>query len=65
MNRCFCDCKDCKRAKRRGLVLGTRRASFFINVGGTVQHYDGPVSDYVPYHRWQKGRRPVNVVCEE
>jgi hypothetical protein len=56
----FCHCKRCRKAKRKGLILGTRRATFWlVGYSGRVELYDGPVSDYVPYHRFSKGRRPV------
>lgn len=54
-----CKCKQCKVAKRKGLVLGTRRMTYWlVRAGKSPELYSGPVSDYVPYHRYQKGRRP-------
>ena len=46
----FCGCKSCKKAKRRGLVLGARWEFSWKN--GLMR-----VSDYIPYHRFRKGRR--------
>lgn len=48
----FCRCKACKRAARKGKVLGSRTMGFF---------YDGifgfcSVSDYVPFRKFAKGR---------
>lgn len=40
----YCDCRDCKRAKRKGLIFGQRRNS--------------PYDEYVRWFRFQKGRRP-------
>ena len=58
----FCSCKQCKKAKRKGLILGTRRMTFWlIGHSGKPEVYSGPVSDYVPYHRFRKGRRPDKV----
>lgn len=46
----FCHCKDCKKAKREGLILGTR----LLRHLGPGAYY---VSDYVPLKRKaQKGR---------
>lgn len=45
-----CDCKRCKKARRKGLILGSRWEFSW-------KHGLCRVSDYVPYHRWQKGRR--------
>ena len=59
MNTPFCRCKRCKVARRKGLILGTRRAVYWLFRNGKRELYDGPVSDYVPYHRWRKGRRPL------
>jgi hypothetical protein len=53
--RFFCQCKDCRKAKKKGLILGTRRARHFQS-GFTPDGMRGPFSDYVPYHRYQKGR---------
>jgi len=53
----FCKCKDCKRMKRKGKILGTFRARHFKD-GWTPDGMRGPYSAYVPYHRFQKGRRP-------
>lgn len=50
-----CHCKDCKKAKRRGLVLGSRRMTYWRD---GMLNIMSSVSDYVPYHRYQKGRRP-------
>ncbi len=48
----FCQCRDCKRVRRkRGAVLGSRLLKY---LGQNAYH----VSQYVRYHRWQKGRRP-------
>ena len=50
--------------RKKGYILGTRKMGFWLTFGneGTPEYYYGKVSDYVPYHRWQKGRRPdINV----
>lgn len=53
-NHRFCTCRDCKRARRKGLVLGSRKlGNFFRGVFGFAR-----VSDYVPHHKFQPGRRP-------
>lgn len=52
----YCRCKQCKKAKRKGLILGTRRM-YIHKYGGWMN-----VSDYVPYHKYQKGRRPLTKV---
>jgi hypothetical protein len=52
MNNRFCTCKSCKKARKKGLVLGSMWAHYWV-FGGLMK-----VSAYVPYHRWQKGRRP-------
>ena len=71
MNNRFCDCKACKKMRRKGKVLGTRRDSFWIaadqTFSGKAEHYDGPVSDYVTHRKFKKGRRPevaVDIVSE-
>jgi hypothetical protein len=48
----FCHCKGCKKAKRKGLILGSRLLRHF---GDGAYH----VSQYVIYHRYKKGRKPV------
>ncbi len=58
----FCKCKDCKKMRRKGKVLGTRIMGFwmknriFINKEG-YSYYHGPVSDYIPFPKFQKGRK--------
>lgn len=56
-----CGCRDCKRAKKQGLILGSRclrhlRGGFQSDpnrdFGDSVR-----VSDYVSYPRWEKGWR--------
>ncbi len=47
----FCTCKDCKAAKRKGYVLGSRLLKHL----GSKAYY---VSAYVKYHRYNKGKRP-------
>jgi hypothetical protein len=54
MNRTACGCKQCKKAKRKGLRLGSMWAHYWV-FGGLMK-----VSAYVPYHRYRKGRRPVD-----
>ncbi len=46
-----CTCKACKKQRRKGKILGSRWEFSF-------KHGLARVSDYVPFHRWQKGRRP-------
>jgi hypothetical protein len=53
----FCKCKDCKRARRKGKILGTRIMGFWGMWSGKPEYYHGPVSDYVPFPKFMKGRR--------
>lgn len=46
-----CTCAGCRRAKRKGLILG----SVLLKHLGTGAYF---VSGYVPYHRYRAGRRP-------
>ena len=48
----FCGCKDCKKMKRKGFILGTRRDKRWPNTEFSM------VSDYVPFHRFAKGKDP-------
>lgn len=56
----FCQCKDCRKMKRKGKILGTRQMGFWINnifdTNGDMVYYYGNVSAYVAYHRYKKGR---------
>ena len=52
----FCNCKPCRKAQRKGLVLGTRQMGFWRDWGNGVEYYLGPVSDYVQHIRFAKGR---------
>jgi hypothetical protein len=54
----FCSCKQCKKQKRKGKILGYRVMGFWLPLGFSdkMEYYLGPVSDYVPYHKFQKGR---------
>ncbi|AMO44268.1 hypothetical protein vBRpoSV10_215 [Ruegeria phage vB_RpoS-V10] len=54
-----CQCKDCKKARRKGLVLGSRRMGFWCAriIGYGVEYYLGSVSAYVPHPRLAKGKR--------
>lgn len=58
----FCNCKSCKRLRRKGLVLGTRYMGFWLSRvyynNAVPQYYFGPVSDYVTHPRFAPGRRP-------
>ena len=47
----YCQCRDCRRAKRAGNVLGSRLLKYL----GAGAHR---VSAYVPHPRWRAGRRP-------
>lgn len=58
----FCKCKDCKKMRRKGKILGTRIMGFWMKSwahgkGDTYVYYLGPVSDYVPFPKFQKGRK--------
>jgi hypothetical protein len=55
----FCGCKDCKKMKRKGFILGSRYMEFWLNGenSGGVEHYRGSVSAYVPYFRYLRGKR--------
>lgn len=54
-----CHCKRCRKEKRKGRILGSRHMTFWTDRwNGVVELYSGQVSDYVPYHRYQKRRRP-------
>ena len=54
----FCRCKDCKKMKRKGKVLGSRKMGFWLeNLDGTHSYYFGPVSCYVDHPKFMKGRR--------
>ena len=58
----LCGCKDCKKARRKGLVLGSRKMGFWLVPDlGEPEYYYGDVSDYVPYRKFQKGRRRKDV----
>lgn len=46
----ICKCRDCKKARRKGLILGSKWAHYWV-FGGLMK-----VSAYVPYHRFGKGR---------
>lgn len=46
----YCNCRDCRVARRKGKVLGSR---LLKHLGVHAYH----VSVYVAYHKWQKGRR--------
>lgn len=53
----FCHCKRCKRIRKtEGKVLGSRRMGFWFGPG---DYYFGMVSDYIPHHKFSKGRRPT------
>ena len=45
----YCRCKDCKKQRRKGRILGARLLRYLGE--GAYR-----VSDYVPYHRFLKGR---------
>lgn len=55
----FCNCRDCKKMRKKGKVLGTRIMGFWLNLDPRFppEYYQGPVSDYVPFPRFAKGRR--------
>ena len=53
MNNRFCQCKTCRKQAKKGNVLGSFWAHYWV-FGGLMK-----VSGYVPYHRWQKGKRPI------
>lgn len=54
-----CNCKSCRKQRRKGLVLGsrllTRGWAWGLPLGRDKATY---VSDYVPFRRFAKGRRP-------
>ena len=57
----ICNCRDCKRMKRHGFILGANILRHFANGGKPADpnhHGCNSESAYVPYFRWQKGRRP-------
>ena len=54
----FCECKDCKKMRRKGKVLGTRMMGYWLTRGiiGEPEYYYGPVSGYVDHPKFAKGR---------
>lgn len=54
----FCTCKACKKAKRKGLALGSRRMGFWIKSfnGDHYEYYLGNVSAYVRHPKLARGR---------
>ena len=53
----FCKCKDCKRMRRQGKILGTRMMGFRTDAwAGTKEYWYGPVSAYVNFPKFMKGR---------
>jgi hypothetical protein len=50
----FCQCKDCRKANKRGLVIGSRLLKHL----GTRAHH---ISQYVRHHKFQKGRGKLRV----
>lgn len=55
----FCTCKQCKKMRKKGKILGTRIMGFWLKSwrGDHMEYYVGPVSDYVPFPKFQKGRK--------
>lgn len=55
----FCHCKDCKHAKRKGKILGARNMGYHFGsvLKGNLEYYFGPVSAYVAFPKFQKGRK--------
>jgi hypothetical protein len=56
----FCGCKDCKKMKRKGKILGSRIMGYWMDTYGDdrkYEYYYGNVSDYVPFARFAKGKR--------
>lgn len=52
MKHSYCNCNDCKKARRKGKILGGRIEGYFSQgVFGWCS-----VSDYVPFRKFQKGR---------
>jgi hypothetical protein len=56
----YCRCKDCKKMKRKGKILGSRKMGFWLvdQFTGTTYYYYGSVSDYVNFPKFMKGKRP-------
>ncbi len=46
----YCDCRDCKRARRKGLILGSRLLKHL----GAGAYW---ISDYVFHRKFAKGRK--------
>jgi hypothetical protein len=55
----LCSCKDCKKERRKGLVLGSRKMGYWLKIDQTSEpeYCYGNVSTYVSYPKFQKGRR--------
>jgi hypothetical protein len=55
----FCNCKDCKRQRRKGKILGTRIMGFWMRgmTTGAMEYYNGPASAYVNFPKFMRGRR--------
>jgi hypothetical protein len=54
----FCRCKQCKKQRRKGKILGSRVMSFWLEWNGAyVYNKDLSVSDYVPFPKFMKGRK--------
>lgn len=55
----FCQCKQCKKMKRKGKVLGARMMGYWLTpLGGGKPSYNYMhFSDYVPHPRFAKGKR--------
>ena len=52
-----CTCKDCKKMKKKGYILRTRRSTHFAS-GWSPDGSVGTYSAYVKYFKYQPGRRP-------
>jgi hypothetical protein len=47
--------------RRNGKVIGTRKMGFWLKVSGdNYEYYLGPVSAYVDYHKFSKGKKHLN-----
>ena len=50
----WCTCRQCKSARRLGLILGSRYMNYWRD---GVYNHSVSVSDYVQFPKWRKGKR--------
>jgi hypothetical protein len=58
----LCGCRDCKKMRKRGKALGSRKMGYWLSNGEKYSYYYGNISAYVNFPKFMSGRSRKDTV---